>query len=74
MTNSQKLLKKIMLYAFGIGIIPGIIALLSQYIVGGDGGTLGLITGGIAGVCSVVLVLTFIAFLISLIVASNKGQ
>ena len=72
MTNSQKILKKIMLYSLIPGVILGAIGLIFFWTLGN--GVISSVCGVLAGVCGFILALTFIAFLISLVVASAKGD
>lgn len=75
MTNSQKILKKIMAYSFGIGVLTGAIALSGEELFPGK--TEDIFSSGFgvpAGICAFVFALAFVAFLISLIVTSSKGQ
>jgi hypothetical protein len=67
MTNSTKIIMKIMLGSAGLAGVFGLIF----WLTGGGGGS---IPGSIAGFFAVIATVTFIAFLISLIVSSSKGQ
>lgn len=63
-----------MIYSFGVGAITGLVALSAELFNNKTRDILSMAFGIPAGVCAFVLALTFLAFLISLIVSSSKGE